>query len=175
MDNFDFAVLRDLRQRANMSIAELSDASGVSTAVISKLERNQTRAELDTLLRLARVFELGAADLLALAESHITRRVEAAAHRSEDFQFQEVRYRNIRCLMGHAPEAGAKVSRPKIHRDDFEICWVLDGKLRIELPSETHELGAGESVQFDALLDHTYEALAESRFLIIHLKKEKRF
>ena len=73
-----------------------------------------------------------------------------------------------------APE-GAAVSRPKIHRDDYELCWVLSGRLRITLPSERYELAAGQSLQFDALLEHTYLALSDCEILILHIRKEKRF
>ena len=68
---YDFSVLRELRKREGMTIAALSKRSGISSAVISKLERNQTLAELDTLYRLSKVYGLTATDLLALAESRI--------------------------------------------------------------------------------------------------------
>ncbi len=45
----DFRTLRELRKSHALSIVELSEQSGVSASVISKLERNQTKAELDTL------------------------------------------------------------------------------------------------------------------------------
>ncbi|MDP2137620.1 MAG: helix-turn-helix transcriptional regulator, partial [Candidatus Didemnitutus sp.] len=66
---FNFTVLRSLREQREMTLADLSAASGVSVAVISKLERNQQSAALDTIYRLARAFGLSATDLLALAES----------------------------------------------------------------------------------------------------------
>ncbi len=171
---FDFSILRQLRKKNALSIGELAEASGVSVSVISKLERNQTRAELDTLSRLARVFGVSAAELLNLAETRPSCPQTAREHRSEDFLFEEIDCRNARLLHGRAP-AGARVSRPRIHRDDYELCWVLGGRLRISLPSETHELAPGESLQFDALLEHTYEALTECEILIVHLRKENRF
>ena len=174
MAEFDFTILRELRKRSGLSIGEVSAGSGVSAAVISKLERNRTRAELDTLYRLARVFGITAAELLSLAEARLSHPLKATAHRNEDFLFREINYRNIRCLHGRAP-AGSQVTRPKIHRDDYELCWVLEGRLRITLPAETHELAAGESLQFDALLEHTYEALTDCELLILHIRKENRF
>ena len=174
MKAFDFEVLRLLRKRAGWSIGEVSERSGVSPAVISRLERNRATAELETVWKLARVFDLTATELLDLAESGMTRRLDASFHQSEDFHFEELRYRNVRCLFGRAP-AGGRVSRPKIHRDDYEICWILRGRVRLKLPDEEYLLSAGESVQFDALLEHTYEALAESELLVIHLKKNKGF
>ena len=74
-----------------------------------------------------------------------------------------------------AAKKGAKVSRPELHRDDYELCWVLKGGLRFTLPNESYEVKQGMSIQFDALLEHTYEALEDSELIIVHLKKGKRF
>ncbi len=171
---FDFRVLRRLRDQHDMTLADLSKASGVSIAVISKLERNQQSAELDTLYRLARAFGLSATDLLALTESPLAHRSNEKSHRSDDFKFRQVKYANVVALLGSAP-AGAKVSRPEIHHDDTEMCWVTTGKLRLSLPHEQCVLAAGESIQFDAIQQHTYEALADSQFIILHLRKDKRY
>lgn len=171
---FDFRVLRRLREQHEMTLAELSKASGVSVAVISKLERNQQSAELDTLYRLARAFGLSATDLLALTESPLAHRSNEKPYRSGDFKFRQVKYANVVALLGSAP-AGAKVSRPEIHHDDTEVCWVVEGKLRLSLPHEQCVLAAGESIQFDAIQQHTYEAQADSQFVILHLRKDKRY
>ena len=174
LSNFDFSVVRDFRRRAGMTIAELSAQTGVSTAVISKLERNQTVAELGTLLRLARAFGMNVTDLLALAESRTAHASHERSHRSGGFHFQEVRYANCRLLMGHG-QAGGKVSQPKVHQDDFEICWVLKGRIRITLPSEQHVMESGDCLQFDAILPHTYEILEDCRIAVAHLRKSNRF
>jgi transcriptional regulator with XRE-family HTH domain len=171
---FDFSVLRTLRDQHELTLAGLSAASGVSVAVISKLERNQQSAELDTLYRLARAFGLSATDLMAMAESPLAHRSSEKAYRSGDFKFRQVKYANIVAHLGSAP-AGAKVNRPEIHHDDTELCWVTAGKLRLSLPHEDCVLAAGESIQFDAIQQHTYEALADSEFVILHLRKDKRY
>ena len=171
---YDFAVLRELRKHQALTIGEVSERSGISAAVISKLERNQSAAELDTLFRLARVFGMTAADLLALAEFRTAQKKTAHAHRAGGFTFDQVDYTNIRCLHGTAP-AGGTVSRPEIHHDDHEVCWVMKGHLRITLPSEKHDLRAGQALQFDAILPHSYEAVSDVEVLILHLPKPKRF
>jgi transcriptional regulator with XRE-family HTH domain len=171
---YDFSVLRDLRKHQLLTIGDVSDRSGISPAVISKLERNQNLAELDTLFRLARVFGMSAADLLALAESRTAHKKAAVRHDSGGFTFDEVDYANVRCLHGEAG-AGGTVSRPEIHRDDFEVCWVIRGHLRVTLPSEKHDLRTGEALQFDAILPHSYEAVTDVEVMILHLVKSKRF
>jgi transcriptional regulator with XRE-family HTH domain len=171
---YDFSFLRDLRRRDELTIQDVSTRSGISPAVISKLERNQTSAELETLFRLSRVFGMNATEMLALAETRTAQRATEASHVGGQFVFREIQYGNVRALLGTAPK-GAKVSRPEIHRDDYEVCWVLSGRLSIALPHEQHQLKMGEAIQFDAILHHTYEALESSHILILHLRKGKRF
>lgn len=170
----NFSILRELRKQYGYSIAELSEKSGVSSSVISKLERNQSTAEMETLFRLARVFGLTLSDLISLAENRTSHLVQAERYYSGDFAFDRVDYGNMRAMHAKAP-GGVKLSTPSLHRDDYELFWVLRGRVKFFLPRETYELGAGESIQFDALLPHTYETMEESEFIITHLKKGKRF
>lgn len=171
---YDFSILRELRKREGLSIADVSERSGVSTAVISKLERNQTVAELETIYRLGRVYGMNPSDLIALSENRSAHKVSATEYRSDGFHFQRVQYGNVRCLLGRG-KAGSRAAKPQVHRDDFELCWVLKGELGFQLPNETYSLKAGEAIQFDALLEHSYEALADCEVLLVHLRKGKRF
>ena len=171
---YDFSVLRELRKHAALTIEDVSACSGISAAVISKLERNQSIAELDTMFRLARVFGMNAADLITLAESRTAHIKTGSCHEGGGFSFEEVDYSNVRLLRGRA-KAGGTVSRPEIHRDDFEVCWVVNGHLRITLPSEQHDLPSGQAIQFDAILPHSYEAVTDVEVIILHLAKPKRF
>ena len=171
---FDFSVVRGLRKRAGMTIGEVSQRSGVSAAVISKLERNQTQAELETLFKISRVFDMCATDLIAMAESPVAHRKEESKHRAGPFALRRVSYGNATLFYGHG-EAGQSLSRPEVHKDDTEICWVLSGKIRLTLPEAKHELAAGEAIQFDALFEHTYEVIESCELIISHLAKEKRY
>ena len=171
---FNFEILRELRKREGWTIDELSSKTGVSPAVISKLERNQTSAELTTLFSLSRAFGMNTTDLLLLAESRTSHRATESSHRSGAFSFREIQYGNIRALLGEA-RAGGQVSNPEIHHDDLEVCWVLRGRIRVQLPHEQPVIKAGECVQFDAILEHSYEVIEDCQILILHLKKGKRF
>lgn len=170
---FDFSVLRGLRKRAGMTIADVSQRSGVSAAVISKLERNQTQAGLETLFKISRAFEMSATDLIAMAESPLSHRKKESAHAAGPLALRRVSYGNATLFYGRG-DAGQSLSRPEVHKDDTEICWVLSGKIRLTLPEERHELGAGEAIQFDAVFEHTYEVIESCELIISHLAKEKR-
>ena len=171
---YDFSVIRTLRKREALTIQQVSDRSGISTAVISKLERNQSRAELDTLFKLARVFGMTATDLLSLSENRTAQRQDEVDYTSSGFHFRRITYGNLSAFHGTAPK-GTRHSKPEVHHDDYEICWVLKGTVSIQLPHETHQLTPGKSIQFDAVLEHTYEVHEDCEVIITHLKKEKRF
>jgi transcriptional regulator with XRE-family HTH domain len=171
---YNFSVLRDLRKRDGLTIADLSEKSGISPAVISKLERNQTVAGLGTLFRLARAFGITSAELLALIESRTAQCKKETDRIVEDFHFRQIEFANSKCFYAEAPK-GAERSNPDAHRDDYEICWVLEGSMKVVLPYETHVLNAGDCLQFDALFEHTYEVLEDCRIIIQHIHKQKRF
>jgi transcriptional regulator with XRE-family HTH domain len=171
---YDFRVLRRLRKRAGLTIEEVSARSGVSTAVISRLERNQSVGELETLYRLARVFAMSATDLLSLAESPLAQQTTERRYAHDSFSFRRVRFANTSCFHAQA-KAGARVSNPEIHREEHELCWVLRGCVRLVLPGQSTLLRAGDCLQFDAILEHSYEALEDSELILVHTKKDKRY
>ena len=171
---YDFSFMRELRRRESLSIGALSELSGVSPAVISKLERNRTVAGLDTIFRLSRVLGMNPSDMLALAESHSAQKAVESSHESGGFKFRHVQYGNVRCLLGTCKK-GATLSRPEIHNEDYELCWTIEGSVKFTLPHETHTIKAGEAVQFDALMEHSYEAIEDSKLLIVRIRKPKRF
>lgn len=171
---FDFTVLRQLRKNRGMTLEEVAQAAKLSIAVVSKLERNQTVAELETIHKLGRVFDMSASELLKMAESPFAHRASESNDSSEGFHFRRLAYGNAMALFARASK-GAALSRPEIHQNDYEICWALKGTVRLSLPFESHELKAGEGLQFDAILEHTYEALADCELLILHLRKVQRF
>lgn len=143
-------------------------------SVLSKLERNQNSAEIETLYKIARIFGLRASELLSLAESGLAQRANEKKYKSEGFSFRKVQYSNHSCFLGSA-SAGSKVSRPEIHSDDFEMCWVTKGRVEVNLPNQKLVLTEGETIQFDAIQEHTYEALTDMEMVIVHIRKEKRF
>ena len=96
-----FSVLRELRKRAGLNLSQVAEKSGVSIAVISKLERNQTVAGLETIYKLGRVFGMNPSDFLSLAEKRSAQSTASKNHKSGSFEFKEITYGNIRCLFGH--------------------------------------------------------------------------
>ncbi len=170
---YDFSILRNLRKAQGFTIADIAQASGISTAVISRIERNQAVPELDTLARLGKAFGISATDLLGLAEFRTAQITTSQHYVSGGFQFQNVNFMNIQCFLGSALSGGT-VNRPEVHHNDHEICWILQGSIEMVINDERHVLKEGDAIQFDAVLSHTYRALSDCRILILHIRKGKQ-
>ncbi|MCF7791256.1 MAG: XRE family transcriptional regulator [Victivallales bacterium] len=171
--DFNFEFLRNLRQKAGLNISDLSELSGVSPAVISKLERNICKAELETIYRISGAFGQSVSEFLALAELKSAHKRKEFKRELSVFTFREIKYGSITCLLGKA-EAGDRLTKSEKHKNSDELCWVLQGEINFSLPKETYQLKKGESIQFDGKLEHTFEAVKDSEILIIHLLKERR-
>jgi transcriptional regulator with XRE-family HTH domain len=170
---YDFSVIRNLRKAQGFTISDVSESSGISTAVISRIERNQAVPELETLARLGKAFGISATDLLALAEFRAPQLTRSQNYISGGFQFQHIQFMNVQAFVGTAL-GGGTVMRPEVHHNDHEICWVLSGPIEIHLNQDVFKLKEGEAMQFDSSLMHSYKASSGSRILILHLRKGRQ-
>lgn len=170
----DFSIVRQMRKQEGMTLEALSEKSGLAVSVLSKLERNQNLVELETLYRLARAFNLSASELLSLAESTAAHLKASESYESGPFHFEKLSYQGIDVFNATA-KAGDSLSAPEAHGDEFEICWVRQGKVRVTFPHETHDLESGQALKFDAVLEHTYHIIEDSTLVIVHLTKKHRF
>lgn len=171
---YDFSVLREFRKKKKMTIQELSVHSSVPISTISKLERNKCVAELSTLVKLSSAFGIEASELLRASERKCIDRKKAYVKRNRSTVYAEVAYPNLRVAEIEA-KAGKEIFRPEIHRDDYELCWVKLGKIKLRIGRSEETLSAGDCAQFDASLEHSYKAIENSKILIIHIAKEKRY
>jgi uncharacterized cupin superfamily protein len=153
---------------------EIQARSGVTPAVLSRIERNLATPELDTLYRLARVFAMTATDVLALAEKATSHTTGEERYMRREFAFRKVTYGNV-TLFHATAKAGGHISTPEVHHNEYELFWVLNGSVRLVLPHEQHVLHEGNAIQFDAALEHSYEVLEDSEMVMTHIRKGMRY
>jgi len=164
---YDFSVLRELRKKRKMTIADLSKRSGVSYVAISKLERNQGNPELKTLDRISQALQMPAHNLLALAEQkHPIRVEETTCKILEVANCRLVNLDGIRIFSITAPK-GARGRQPEFHMDDYEHCFVLSGKVRITIRGSEYTLGSGQALSWDCIFEHNYHVIENSEWIAI--------
>ena len=159
--------LRALRLRKKMGLVELGRHTGLSAAMISKVERGVLFPTLPTLLRIALVFGVG---LDHFFTASATRRVFGIVRRSDRTRFserlggREVAW-EFECLDFTATERKlnaywvkfAAPARPRAHEHPgAEFIHVLKGTLALTFAGETHELTEGDSMYFDPSQAHAY-------------------
>jgi transcriptional regulator with XRE-family HTH domain len=150
-----------LRSAANVRVAHglstsaLAERSGVSRAMIAKIERAEVQPTAALLGRLSAVLGMTLSELIARAE-HVDRRLARAAEQPSWTDPQSgYRRRALSPVSGGPLElvevelpAGAEVSYPTdayvfIHQQ----IWVLDGRLRFCEGDIAHELEQGDCLQ----------------------------
>lgn len=162
--------LRALRLKKKMGLVELGRHTGLSAAMISKVERGILFPTLPTLLRIALVFGVGLDHFFTASTprkaSGIVRRGERTRF-SERLGGREVAW-EFECLDFTATERKlnsywvkfAAPARPRAHEHaGAEFIHVLKGALTLRLGDEDHELGEGDSMYFDSSQPHSYSRL----------------
>lgn len=162
--------LRALRLKKKIGLVELGRHTGLSAAMISKVERGILFPTLPTLLRIALVFGVGLDHFFTASTPRkafgIVRRGERTRF-SEKLGGREAAW-EFECLDFTATERKlnsywvkfAAPARPKAHAHvGAEFIHVLKGALNLRLGDEEHELGEGDSMYFDSSQPHSYARL----------------
>lgn len=162
--------LRALRLKKSMGLVELGKHTGLSAAMLSKLERGRLFPTLPTLLRISMVFSVG---LDYFFTDERKRRVVSIVRKDERLRFPENPGRGpsayfFESLDFKAPErklnayfaefeplAPSEKSRPHQH-PGVELLYVLSGVLEISIVSDAHTLRAGDAIYFDSTVRHHY-------------------
>lgn len=162
---YDFSILHDLRKTRNMTIADLGEKCGVSYVSLSKLEHNEGNPELRTLDRIAQALGLSTHNLLALADRQ--RPIQATEQSAKILGKATCRFVNLdgtRIFLIRAPK-GAVGSEPAFHCDDYERCFVIDGRLKINVRENEYILEAGDGLVWDSIYEHAYQAMEPTTFI----------
>ncbi|MFI6873460.1 helix-turn-helix domain-containing protein [Streptomyces sp. NPDC050400] len=154
------ARIRAERDGRRWTLAELAEASGVSKAMINRIERGESNPTAVVLGKLSAAFRLSVATLLdpegeAAADAERVRRAGAAPQWLDPETGYVRRQVSGPGFPAEVAEirlpAGAEVPYPAaafaFHR---QIIWVLDGRLTFREGETVHELAAGDTVELGA-------------------------
>jgi transcriptional regulator with XRE-family HTH domain len=161
--------LRQLRLRRKMGLVELSRHTGLSPALLSKLEHGKLYPTLPTLSRIALVFSVGLEyffgdekerHTFALARKKDRLRFpEAPDLEQAAFDFESLDYlandRKFNAYLADFRSVPSENMRLHQHAG-VEFIYVLKGKLALKVGAEQEFLEAGDSLYFDSQLPHGY-------------------
>lgn len=168
---YDFSIIRHMRKKMGLTIYGLSEKCGVSYVALSKLERNLGNPELKTLDKIARSLDIETHNLLALAEHERPQIVDTTQRVDHGFELNTASIGGVHVSFVRAP-AGATGTGDHSHSDDYEIAFVLSGKVVLTVKNSEYEINAGQAVRFDCLFDHNYETIEDATMIHILIAKQ---
>jgi transcriptional regulator with XRE-family HTH domain len=172
----DYAIgekLRALRLKKKMGLVELGRHTGLSAAMLSKVERGKLFPTLPTLLRIALVFGVGLEYFFADDQKRhvigIVRRGERKRFperpdgRDISFHFESLDFaaveRKLNAYYAEFQKLQPGKARPHRH-PGVEFLSVLHGKLELHIGTQEYTLEVGDSIYFDSSLPHSYRRVS---------------
>jgi quercetin dioxygenase-like cupin family protein/DNA-binding XRE family transcriptional regulator len=156
-----------LRLKKKLGLVQLGEHTGLSPAMLSKIERGQLFPTLPTLLRIALVFGVGLEHFFVDEERptvavvrkrdrlRMPDRPDAAA---PAYFFESLDYpvtdRKLQAFYAEFPEP-SRPSEPHRH-DGAELVYVLKGRLVVNVDGNDTALDEGDAMYFDPKAPHSY-------------------
>jgi transcriptional regulator with XRE-family HTH domain len=160
--------IRRLRQRKKLGLVQLGEHTGLSPALLSKIERGHLFPTLPTLMRIALVFGVGLDHFFKEDSDRPIHAVVRKADRislpdkagrtSPAYRFESLDYPvSDRKLNGYYVEIESEDEPSEPHEHPgAEIIYVLRGELVVNLDGDDFTLGEGDSMYFDSAHPHSY-------------------
>lgn len=166
--------LRALRLKKKMGLVDLGKHTGLSPALLSKIENGKLFPTLPTLLKIAMVFSVGLEHFFSAPESGPVLAVvrkgdrqrfpdrpdsDTVAYHFESLDFPAKDRRLNAYYAEFHPVAKEKV-RPHRH-GGVELLYLLKGSLEVRVGEAEHVLDEGDAIYFDSSVAHGYRRVGK--------------
>ena len=168
--------LRSLRLRKSMGLAQLAAHTGLSAAMLSKLENARLVPTLPTLVRIAMVFNVGLDYFFTDPRKRhfvsISRKDERikfpadAKPRDAAYDFESLNFRanerKLNAYLAYFHDLRPAKIAPHYHAG-IEFLYIIDGELEMVIGTEIYRLSKGDAIYFDSVQKHTYRSRGPGR------------
>jgi len=170
--------VKEIRKRRDMTLAALAERSGVSRAMLSKLERGEKNPTL-VAARIAEGFGVTLSGLLGTEERRevvVVPRERRMVMRDPETGFERQLLspafgaRGVEFVRNVVPEGSSSGEFPPHRKGVEEHAVVERGRLRAVLGSDEYVLEEGDAVYFEADVPHRFDNAGEgecSYYLVI--------
>ena len=170
LSNYEIgAKVRTLRLKKKMGLVELGRHTGLSPAMLSKIERGRLFPTLPTLLRIALVFSVGLdyfflgsreKPLVAvMRRSERVRLPERPGARHIAYRFESLDYAATERRFDSYFAEFFPGKPDELRRHDHpgvEFIYTLAGTLSVHVGDDEHVLHTGDAMYFDSTIPHAY-------------------
>ncbi|WP_299450061.1 helix-turn-helix domain-containing protein [uncultured Serinicoccus sp.] len=158
-------IVRERREQSGLSLNALAAESGVSTGLLSQLERGHGNPSYNTLIKLAHALGVRVGDFFGGQdpEPKLAELVRAQSRRRLLLSERDMVYElitpsmNGRLGMIRAQVAAGWSNESVPFRHEGEECvLVVEGSLKVVVGGEHYRLGEGDSLTYEASVPHWY-------------------
>ena len=167
--------IRALRLKKSMGLVELGNHTGLSAALLSKIERGKLIPTLPTLLRIAMVFSVGLEFFFdnnrnrnlveVIRKGERTRFPERPGSDASSYWFESLDFkaseRKLNSFYAEFVPIPSDQLKPHQHAG-IEVLFVIEGTLNLKIGGEDFELAAGDAIYFDSSMPHYYLRINEA-------------
>ncbi|WP_376766033.1 helix-turn-helix domain-containing protein [Amycolatopsis pithecellobii] len=148
--------LRALRKQNRSTLAELSEATGISVSTLSRLESGSRKPSLELLLPLARAHRVPLDDLVGAPQTGDPRvHLRPRVHHGMTVVPLSQNPGGMQAFKLILAGGGRTEPEPRTH-EGHDWLYVLNGRLRVVLGEHDIVLRAGEVVEFDTRVPHWF-------------------
>ncbi|MBP2325504.1 transcriptional regulator with XRE-family HTH domain [Kibdelosporangium banguiense] len=152
--------LKRVRSERGVTLADLSEITGISKSTLSRLESGQRKPSLELLLPIAQAHQVPLDELVGAPEVGDPR-VRIAPRQ---FKQRDGRTITVLPLTRHPGTLqafkmiipGTRCEPEQMTHEGFEWLYVLSGRLRMLLADKDVVLSVGEAAEFDTRLPHWF-------------------
>ncbi|MET9295890.1 XRE family transcriptional regulator [Streptomyces sp. NPDC003077] len=160
--------LKRLRTQRGVTLAALSEATGISKSTLSRLESGQRRPSLELLLPISQAHQVPLDELVGAPEVGDPR-IRITAKRVNGNTILPLT-RQPGPLQTYKMIVPATPSTPELcTHEGYEWLYVLSGRLRLVLAEHDLILGPGEAAEFDTRLPHWFGSTGEGPVELLSL------
>lgn len=160
--------IKVLRERKGLSLKDLADSTGFSTALLSQMENHLVSPSLGTMIKLARAMGVKVGDFLGETEGEpftIVRKDErknVSRFASKDgvkygYSYESLGFdkkdRHMEPFIVTLEPATVKAMKTSVHEGE-EFIFVLEGEMEVILGNHTDVLYPGDSIYYDSTISH---------------------
>ena len=161
--------LRRLRQQRKVTLAALSEATGISVSTLSRLESGRRRPSLELLLPIARAHQVPLDELVGATPVRDPRvRLRPVVHGGVTSEPLTGQPGPVQAYKMTIPAGTRTEPDPRTH-EGYEWLYVLSGRLRLVLAEHDIVMRAGEAAEFDTRFPHWFGNVDDGQVELLSL------
>lgn len=149
--------IKALRKQKNLSLDQLANETGLSTAFLKKIESGEVMPPVGALLQISRALEVESGFFLEEKKTTKKSREKAYSQRTQNYAYTTLspgaRHKHLKAFKILVDPKSAHKGVGYQHEGE-EFVYVLSGSMEVTVGDHVNKLGPGDSLHFNSGIPH---------------------